>query len=256
MTTVMKPQVFAEANKIWQVIARDASVKQADYTQTRPMRHIPRVGDYYNMVLNLPETTFEQVSDRLTTVLGYAKDQVTVPFFISLIHPEDQHWFLNFENRVKEFYRTLRACQVPDYTIQYDYRIRKQNGDYIRILQQITAIEFEGENKIVRTYVMHTDITHIKPEGRPVLSFIGLNGRPSYINVEVKNVFAPEDEQISRREKEILELLIEGCDSKTIAARLYISKQTVDTHRRNLLKKTHCENTALLIASAIRKGWV
>lgn len=252
----MKPQIFAEANKIWQVLANNASVKQLDFTTTRSVRHIPRVGDYYNMIFNIPETTFEVVSDGLTKVLGYAKEDVTVPFFISLIHPEDQPWFLNFENRVKEFYRSLRACQVPDYIIQYDYRIRKQNGEYIRVLQQITAIEFEGENKIVRFYVMHTDISHIKPEGRPVLSFIGLNDRPSYINVEVKNLFAPKDEQLSTREKEILNLMTEGCDSKTIASRLFISKQTVDTHRRNLLKKTGCENTALLIASAIRKGWL
>lgn len=57
--------------------------------------------------------------------------------------------------------------------------------------------------------------------------------------------------QITDREKEVLELLVEGLTSPEIAARLYISPRTVDTHRTNLLKKLNQKNIASLVRFAI-----
>ena len=52
---------------------------------------------------------------------------------------------------------------------------------------------------------------------------------------------------LSPREIEILELVIQGKTSKEIAEKLFISKTTVDTHRRNLLEKTGCRSTSELL---------
>lgn len=250
--------IVIEAGKIWQELSKNATVKEAGFEPEihKKLLNIFQVGDYYYMVFNLPETKFDIISDEMVQVLGYEKNEITVPSFISNIHPDDQPWFLNFENKVVEFFSTLRSDQVTNYKIRYDYRIRKKNGDYIRILQQTVTLQFEGENQVVRTLVVHTDISHLKRDGLPVLSFIGLNGEPSYINVDVKELFTTAKEIITKRERQILTLLVKGDDSKTIASKLDISKQTVDTHRKNLLKKTGCENTASLIAMAIKNGWV
>ena len=59
---------------------------------------------------------------------------------------------------------------------------------------------------------------------------------------------------ISPRELQIVQLLAKGFASKQIAATLYISKHTVDTHRRNLLKKTNTKNTLELTVACIRAG--
>ena len=53
---------------------------------------------------------------------------------------------------------------------------------------------------------------------------------------------------LSEREKEVLNLLLKGLTSKEIAKRLFISKATIDTHRRNILDKTGMKSTAELIA--------
>ena len=59
---------------------------------------------------------------------------------------------------------------------------------------------------------------------------------------------------LSKREKEILQLIIEGKTSKEIAEQVCISKNTVDTHRRNIIEKTGKKSTAELIGFAINKG--
>lgn len=52
---------------------------------------------------------------------------------------------------------------------------------------------------------------------------------------------------ITRREKEVLELIAEGYTNAEIAERLFISTGTVDTHRKSLLAKFNMKNTAQLI---------
>jgi two-component system, NarL family, nitrate/nitrite response regulator NarL len=52
---------------------------------------------------------------------------------------------------------------------------------------------------------------------------------------------------LTRREKEILQLLAKGFTSHEIADQLFLSTFTVDTHRRNMLQKFNVHNTQALI---------
>ncbi len=59
---------------------------------------------------------------------------------------------------------------------------------------------------------------------------------------------------ITRREKEVLQLIAEGLTNAEIAAQLFISVPTVNTHRKSLIEKFKATNTAMLIAMAIKRG--
>ena len=54
---------------------------------------------------------------------------------------------------------------------------------------------------------------------------------------------------LTEREVEILKLLMQNKSSKEIAELLFLSKHTVDTHRRNILEKTGKKSTTELISS-------
>jgi len=62
--------------------------------------------------------------------------------------------------------------------------------------------------------------------------------------------------RLSRREKEVLRLIVEEHTTQEIAERLFISIKTVETHRRNLLSKLNARNTAGLVRIAVEKGLV
>lgn len=53
--------------------------------------------------------------------------------------------------------------------------------------------------------------------------------------------------KITKREKEVLVLIVEGLTNPQIAEKLYISIDTVDSHRKNLYLKLNVNNTAMLI---------
>lgn len=55
---------------------------------------------------------------------------------------------------------------------------------------------------------------------------------------------------LTRREKEVLELIAEGLTNGEIAEKLFVSVTTVDTHRKNLLAKFEAKNTAELVKLA------
>lgn len=62
-----------------------------------------------------------------------------------------------------------------------------------------------------------------------------------------------EAKQISQRELEILHLVCMGNNSKEISDRLFISELTVNTHRRNMVKKLGFRNSHQLVVWAFKE---
>lgn len=60
--------------------------------------------------------------------------------------------------------------------------------------------------------------------------------------------------KISRREKQILELIVNEYTTKEIAEKLFISFGTVETHRKNLISKLEVRNTAGLVRKCLEFG--
>jgi len=63
-------------------------------------------------------------------------------------------------------------------------------------------------------------------------------------------------ELLTGREREVLQLIAEGNSNKEVAAQLFLSVYTVETHRKNVLEKLKLHGPADLILYAVRKGMV
>lgn len=214
------------------------------------------IGDSYYFVLNHHSLTFEFVSKEVEEIMGYHPSEFDIQFMNGKLHPDDRSWFLAIGSGIVNFFSQLPVEKMLKYKVRYDIRFRKKDGDYARILYQGVLLEHDEAGRFLRTLSVHTDITYLKQEGKPVLSFIGMDGEPSYRDVAFQNTFIESKEELTPREKEILTLLIDGKLSKEIGSILKISKQTVDTHRKNMLHKKNLSNTGELIGKAIRYGWV
>jgi len=66
-------------------------------------------------------------------------------------------------------------------------------------------------------------------------------------------VLAPENE-LTGREKEVLQHLANGSSNDEIAAALVISTKTVERHRENIMRKLNLHSRSELVRYAIRKG--
>jgi DNA-binding NarL/FixJ family response regulator len=78
----------------------------------------------------------------------------------------------------------------------------------------------------------------------------------TYLSLEASRVLnkkATTNIVLTRREKEVLELIADGLTNNEIAQRLFVSVSTVDTHRRNLLEKFEARNIASLVKIAMQQ---
>jgi len=62
--------------------------------------------------------------------------------------------------------------------------------------------------------------------------------------------------KLSKREKEVLELVAQGLTAREIAEALFVSTDTVETHRRNIIQKLGARNIAEAVAKAVRRGFI
>jgi len=64
------------------------------------------------------------------------------------------------------------------------------------------------------------------------------------------------DGRITTREREIVQLLVEGKSNKEVGCELGISTRTVESHRAKILRKLHCHSFSELVRYAIRHKMV
>jgi two-component system, NarL family, nitrate/nitrite response regulator NarL len=92
-------------------------------------------------------------------------------------------------------------------------------------------------------------------------AILSANEGKLYLSLDINSIdlnpeVAPDVPVVSRREKEVLQLIVDGLTNPQIAEKLFISLHTVDSHRKNLLAKFNVNNTASLIRVAIKNNLV
>ncbi|MCO5258753.1 MAG: LuxR C-terminal-related transcriptional regulator [Crocinitomicaceae bacterium] len=256
----MDKKIQEEIYRTWNKIGKFKSVD--DYEQEislhKKLLEIMHVGDFYYFIFAPPINEIQYTSPSFKTILGYETEDLTMEKFLSIIHPDDLPFFLDFECTVVDFKLRLPPTKIMSYKTRYNYRIRKKSGDYIHILQQSTTVQTDEDGAVLRNLVIHTDISHLKRanDTKMSLSFIGLGGEPSFIDVTPSQKFIEMASVLSPREKEIVQLISQNKSTKDISVLLNISVETVATHRKNINSKTGAKNALELVMLALDKGWI
>lgn len=71
-----------------------------------------------------------------------------------------------------------------------------------------------------------------------------------------RKISNPELAQLTDREKEVLKLIAKEYSTKQIAEELFISSNTVETHRKNIMSKINAKNMAGLVKYALQTGLI
>ena len=212
-------------------------------------------GDYFYLIFNTQKAEIEYVSPAIKKVLGYDADTFFLQNIMDNIHPEDLPYFYHYEQSAVRFFSTLPKTLFFKYKFAYDYRFKTTEGNYKRVQQQIVPILYFPEGG-VRTLGIFTDLTHLNLVGIPKLSFIGMQGAPSYYNIHLTEEFSLANKLFTSKEQEILGYIVQGKKSEEIATILNRSIFTIRNHRKNILQKSRCMNLQELLVKSIREGWV
>lgn len=118
-------------------------------------------------------------------------------------------------------------------------------GTYIRKMMESGAsgylLKNSGKEEIIEAIKIVT-------KGKTYLSFDA--GQALKTDTQQQNAIPP----LTKREKEVLVYIAEGLTNAQIAEKLFISIDTVDSHRKNLHAKLNVKNTAMLIRFAVENN--
>jgi DNA-binding CsgD family transcriptional regulator len=190
------------------------------------------------------------VSSNFEDISGYSAAELDDYNLITLMRHVDLEHFMypyNMAAWSKEVYeknKTLKNLKV--YTCGLKIKSFKTNK-ILRLLIRYSPIEVFENDVVKLAAITVDDVTHlIKSDNYWLRMKSGENNEFTnhFTSKEKKNV--PKD-IISKREKEILRLISEGMESKEIAETLFISLNTVDNHRRNMILQTGARDTTALV---------
>jgi len=242
---------------IWDDIPKAVN-EQLDLSQKELINHYMDVfhfGEYFYVIFNTRTVEMEYVSPNVEQILGYAPEEFQLQMVLDNIHNDDLPYYYHYEQSAVRFFSDLSPELFFKYKFAYDYRLKTKEGSYKRVQQQIVPLYYFSEGG-VRTLGIFTDLTHLNIQGIPKLSFIGMQGAPSYYNVHRKDEFLQSLNLFSKKEVEILQYVVQGMKSKDIAEILKRSIHTVRNHRKHILEKSGCDNVQELVVKSVREGWV
>lgn len=217
-------------------------------------------GSYYYYIFNFSTMQMEYVDKRTFDVLGIEPTDFKLDTILNIMHPEDLGCMHEKESTAVEFlFNKIPKEDIPHYKVVYLMRLLHTDGSYKTILHQSKTLTVSGDGKIQQVIGIHTDVSYLNLPFDHKVSFVSTE-RPSYFSLhagaDIQRVENSCKELFSEREKEILRMIAQGKDFKDIASELHLSPHTINTHKKNMLKKSHCNNTTELVATCIREGVV
>ena len=152
------------------------------------------------------------------------------------IHPDDRDRMLDLQIRHSRFIYSLPEERRNDFRNIYQFRMLNARGQYINVVSrnQVTQQDRNGKAWIVM------GVMDIAPDQTPqdTVKYSVLDMKSG----ELVSIFNNDNQSLTKREIEILQLIRQGLLSKEIADRLNISIYTVNNHRKNILTKLNANN--------------
>lgn len=242
---------LAPFRKIWQSDTLNSDPKELQEV----LRYTKLVGEVLNVqnsamaVLDMSTMMYLCVLGDMEKIIGWKNDvlmQKGAAFYISLMPKEDYQGLEVMNKLFLDYVAVMEDKKTDQFRCLYDYKLMQPDGSTKRILQESIALKRDDVGNVLFTLGILSNITNQKRDGRQHLSFTD-GKRNSLYEVTNSTGTYRALPAISKREKEILQLLGRDFSNKEIAEKLFISEHTVLTHRRNLLRKFDMSDTLELI---------
>jgi len=180
-----------------------------------------------------------------------AQGSPDMPYLFSRMHTDDRELFLDTSIQAFSYLNALDASCRREYRTCQDFRILREDGKWIRLIQQMLVIELDEDGNIWLVLIVN-DLSPVRDQSIPGRRF--MEHIPSKRRVLFPASEAAAPSPLTKRELEILGLVSHGYPSSDIADFLGISAVTVNNHRQNILSKLGAANSAEAVSYAASLG--
>jgi DNA-binding CsgD family transcriptional regulator len=177
-------------------------------------------------------------------IIGVIPELFDLATLISKVHPDDKNRYSISRAQYIKMGQELFLKECGEAIISTHFRLSNNEGNYSNLLFQGYMFYCAVPVRTVYTILLLTDLSGFGLSKRGYHYYVGndilLFRYPDTTLLNTGRVF-------SYRELEILKMIAQGLDSREIAKKLFLSVNTVNTHRKNILRKTKKTSTHDLI---------
>ncbi|MDR0874021.1 MAG: helix-turn-helix transcriptional regulator [Prevotellaceae bacterium] len=195
-------------------------------------------------VIDYSAKEFLYVSPHPLFLCGYTAQEVQQMgylFYEKVVSEEDLQ-MLSEINKMgwTQFYSA--ATVDRNYCISYDFFLHHKNGSQTLVSHKLAVLELAKDNNIWLA-ICFVGISPNKTSGNVVFT---QNNTCKYFTYDftAKKIISHLPPQLTKREKEVLNLSMQGYNEKQISEKMNVSVLTVKKHRRNLQNKLGVSNMA------------
>jgi DNA-binding CsgD family transcriptional regulator len=161
---------------------------------------------------------------------------------------------------IYQLFKKESASQHSNYVFDFNYRMQRKDKKNISILQRSSFVTDPVTSLPLFSYGTCLDISLFKKDDtviRKISKYDLQLSVPRMEDISTDYFYPnPEKAELTRREKELLKWVAQGLSTKQIADKFRISYNTVNNHRKNMLRKTNTKNSADLIRFAISNHYI
>jgi DNA-binding CsgD family transcriptional regulator len=248
---------FADFLKLWKSNSEDSDIKDfSHYVRSNPLiENVLSIGPSFLYMLNYQTMQYIYISPNVENILGYDPAEMKEggpEYILKRTHPDDLKELMNHVfPKILDFYFSTPLEERKKIRCTYDYRLKRTDGKYLRLMQQTIVIEMDKSGKPLVDIGIISDITEYKKTDTIKISLTKYDQEAGFLSLVSGVKEEEKKDRISERELQILKLLMQGYSSKKIADKLDISVNTVRNHRQNLMEKTRTKNIAELVSFAM-----
>jgi len=190
-------------------------------------------------------------SKRSMDMMGVDPGALSGAHFFKAVHPDEMNRNILGRSILLKLAHELYLVEQGYKVLSTNFMMKNAEGKYDNVLMQFYIYYSTIPYKSVFVLKVHTNINWFKKHKR---------GYHYYLGDDLSNFRFPDNELLrngnvfSRREFDILQLIEKGHSSEQIAEKLFISTNTVNTHRRNILHKFGKVQMSELIHDLKEKG--
>lgn len=190
-------------------------------------------------------------SKQSNQMIGVSPEKVNPYHLFEATHPDDIQRHSLARTQLFKMSQELFIAQKGSSLLSTNLRIRGADGKYSSLLFQCYMFYSETPIKTVNVIQIHTNINWCKKIK---------NGYHYYAGNDMSKFKYPDEELLkigniyTKREFEIIKLIELGFSSEEIAKKLFVSINTINVHRTNIIKKSGKTRISELVYGLMEQG--
>lgn len=270
MRTITQAKKSPDITKCWLTELREIMLPQSGDGENIHQRIEEQIKKCYAVVENfqtnsmfflLDNVNFRYlfVSNSTEFVLGYDREEVVTNGFywlFTLFSDQELEYKREVMNDIFIFFKTLGQEKVLNCIVRYDLVARRKDGNQIHVLEEMMFPEVNEKGEPLITSAFVHDIDGYGISNARKCSILIKSGNQMQEVFSKRYVVSSKISPLSPREIEVLKEFSNGLTTIQVSKKLFLSENTIKTHRKNILLKLDAQNTIEAVKICSKNNWL